>query len=429
MMRRNATKPYSLWKWLLLAGLVTGCAANATSATPEPSRGVSSADAFVDAIGVDSHFNYRDTPYVLDWPTFRDVLIDSGIRNIRDGGTPESDYVARLAELGAHGIRHGASFTIENTPVVVRRRLAAFAPYVDNIEPPNEYDSQQDNDPEWAAHLVAFQKMLYSTVRSDPANASIRVLGPPLEHQKLYADLGPLDDYEDAGNLHIATCDLNPGTDSAHRGSIPYMQSLVRASTLHKPIWTTETGYNDDMKRPCALADDVIAKYDPRVVAERWNWGEDRIYFYQYADMPSDAIFGGMGLIRADGTPKPQFVALRSMIHLLADPGAAFKPKPLVYEIEGGGSDVHSTLLEKRNGTYYLLVWLEDRDWDPLFRRELTVAPRTVTVSLPKSISRVSVFSYAPDWTLAKRPVLADTGTLQLSVTDAISFLEFRPGP
>jgi hypothetical protein len=409
--------------------MLSSCVASARASAPEPARGVASADAFVGAIGVDSHFNYRDTPYVLNWPVLRDELIDSGIRHIRDGGNPESEYVKRLAALGAHGILHGAGFTINATPETVRARLTAYAPFVDNVEPPNEYDSERDHDPAWAAHLVAFQKMLYGAVRSDPANASIRVLGPPLERQKLYADVGPLDEYEDAANLHIATCDLNPGTDSAHRGSIPYMHSLIRASTLTKPIWTTETGYNDDMTRPCALADDTIAKYDPRVVAERWNSGEDRIYFYQYADMPSDRIFGGMGLVHADGTPKPQFTAIRSLIRLLTDPGVPFKPNPLAYRLEGETHDVHTTLLEKRDGRYYVLVWLEVRSWDPLFRRPITVAPQAVTIVFPKSVRRAKVFAYAPNWTLSEQPLAIDAGAVNLSVADSMSIVELSPDP
>ncbi len=412
---------------ILIALAAAGAGGISVAATPDTGPQVAPADAFVDAIGADSHFNYRNSPYVSEWPALSAVLIASGIRHIRDGGAPESQYLARLATLGEHGIRHGAGFSINATPDVVKAHIAAFAPYLDNVESPNEYDSQRDKDPDWAARVVDFQKMLYSTLRADPANAAIKVLGPPLARQQLYGELGLLDQYEDAGNLHIATCDLNPGTDDTRRGNIAYSHSLVRASTQFKPIWTTEIGYNDDMVRPCALGDDTIAKYDPRTVAEKWNAGEQRVYFYQLADMPTDKIFGGTGMIRADASPKPQFTALVSMIHLLADPGADFKAKPLRYTMSGDTANVHHTLLQKRDGRYELLLWLEVRSWDPKQRIPIAVQPQTVTLSLPSGISSGKVYSYTPAWALAAAPLQLHAGTVRVRVGDAISFVELMP--
>jgi hypothetical protein len=403
------------------------CLARETAAASAAETGpaVASADAFVDAIGVDSHFNYRDSPYVLEWPALSAALIGSGIRHIRDGGSPASDYIARLATLGEHGIKHGAGFSIKATPEIIRQHIAAFAPYLEDVESPNEYDSAKD--PDWVANLIAFQKMLYEIVHSDPADAGIKVLGPPLAHQQFYAQLGPLDAYEDAANLHITTCDLNPGTDDQRRGSIPYTHSLLRMSTLVKPIWTTETGYNDDMQRPCALADETIAKYDLRTIAEKWNAGEQRVYLYQFADMPSDRIFGGLGLMRADATPKPQFKALESMIHLLADPGPPFDARPLKYGLGGDSANVHRTLLQKRDGRYELLLWLEVRSWDPKSRTAIDVQPQTVTLSLPAGIASGKLYAFTPDWTLASTPLQLHGGTASIRVTDAISVVELSP--
>ncbi len=395
------------------------------AAAADTGPAVAPADSFVDAIGVDSHFNYRDSPYVTEWPALSAALIASGIRHIRDGGSPASDYNARLATLGEHGIKHGAGFSIRATPEVIKSHITAFEPYLEDVESPNEYDSSKD--PDWVANIVAFQKMLYTLVHGNPAYAGIKVLGPPLARQQYYSQLGPLDDYEDAANLHITTCDLNPGTDDERRGSIAYTHALVRASTANKPIWTTETGYNDDMTRPCALADDTIAKYDLRTLAEKWNAGEQRVYFYQYADMPSDRIFGGMGMMHADGTPKAQFTALSSMIHLLADPGAPFTAQPLRYAVGGSDANVHRTLLQKRDGRYELLMWLEVRSWDPKSRTALAVQPQTVTLTLPKSITSAKLYAFNANYALASTPLALRGGTASVKVTDAVSVVELSP--
>ena len=406
--------------WTSMAGAVP-------VATADPSlRAVAQSDAFVDAVGVDTHFNYTNSPYVSEWPALSEALVRSGIRHIRDGGKPEPQYLARLAYLGQHGIKHGVGASIRADAAEIDAHISAYAPYVDYVEGPNEYDSQRNVDPDWAGRVAAFQKLLYETVRANPANAGIKVIGPPLERTELYSDLGVLDQYEDAGNLHTGTCDLNPGTSDPRR-KIAYTHTMLRTSTVSKPIWTTEVGFGDDLTRGCAVADDTIAKYIPRTLAEKWNAGEDRIYFYQYATMPTDKVFGSTGLMRADGSPKPQFTALVSLVHLLADPGAPFVPKPLDVALGGNTNDVHSTLLQRRNGSYELLLWLEVRSWDSARHEAIAVPPQSVTVSLPARIASANVYTYTPQWTLAATPVGVRGGTVRLEVRDSISVLTFGP--
>jgi len=385
------------------------------------------ADAFVNAIGVDSHFNYGGV-YIKNFPAISSALIGSGIRHIRDGGKPYPGYLQRLATLGSHGIYHSAGFSVTATPAYVESTLSKFAPYVDFVESENEYDSSARRNPQWAATLVDAQKSLYAAVHGDPRFSSITVLGPPLARLKFYSLLPSLDAYEDAGNLHYGTCDDPPGTDT-RRQSARRAHALLRVSTQTKPIWTTETGYNSDTLRPCHLPDDVIAKYDPRTVAERWNLGEPRIFFYQLADMPRDPVFGGMGLLHADGSPKPQFSALKSMIGLLEDRGSSFTPTPLTYALSGDSQNVHRTLLQKRDGRYELLLWLEAPAWrstspDHRVGIPLDVRPQTISVLLPGSIASAKLYRYNSNWDLAPEQLAIRGRSVQVPVSDAVSFLE-----
>ena len=56
-----------------------GMAATTVTETP------TSADAFVDSMGIDTHFLYFSTPYVTRYDTVRGLLDGLGARHIRDG--------------------------------------------------------------------------------------------------------------------------------------------------------------------------------------------------------------------------------------------------------------------------------------------------------------------------------------------------------
>jgi hypothetical protein len=246
--------------------------------------------------------------------------------------------------------------------------------------------------------------------------------------QKDYKKLGNLTNYGDGGNLHNATCNQNPGTNSDI--GIAANTALVRTST-DKPVWTTETGYTDDVTRPCAIPDSIIAKYDPRTVAERFIAGEPRTLFYQFADMPVDPIFGKMGLITASGTPKPQYTSLTSMIGLLQDPGPPFTSGSLAYKLSGSTSNVDHLLLQKRDGTFILLLWIELPSWKSdsytnIGGHVITIAPQNVTISVSQSHSTESLYSYSSNYQLAKTALSGSASTYNVTLTDSITFFAIK---
>jgi hypothetical protein len=421
---------------LVLAGCSGAISVPAASSTQRPGLTTpvlletpAQADNLVNSVGVDTHFNYPTTPYATQFPIVSAALIASGIRHIRDGSisfTPP--YSTMLQTLGAAGIMHSVGFDTNVTPAQITQALAAQAPYVESVEPANEWDGSAGSNPGWLQQLLAEQSLLYATVRSNPLNANLVVLGPPLAHQNLYALLGNLNAVSDAGNLHNATCNLNPGTTT--NLGIPTMTAYLRLSTS-KPIWTTETGYGDDTTRPCALPDAVIAKYDPREVGERFLAGEPRTEFYQFTDMPSDKVFGSMGLTFASGAPKAQYLALASMLHLLSDKGSAFSPQPLSYSISGATSNLHHLLLQKRDGTYFLLLWLEVPSWKPLNATNvggsaLVVSPQSVTVTCTSAHASATLFNYASTQSLASTALSSSTSSYTFPVSDSIAYLSFK---
>jgi hypothetical protein len=393
--------------------------ASASSVTP------SFADAFVDSVGVDTHFNYGQSSYRSSYAAIRDALVASGIRHIRDGGYGYSNPFA-LAELGEAGIKHSASFPVNVTAAQITTTLEGlgYGPYVDFVEPQNEYDEASNGDPNWATEIVDEQHLLYSTIRSNPAFASVAVLGPSFGHPTDASVIGPLDAYEDAGNEHDYPCNDNPGTTLG--AGIAPITALLRASTLTKPIWTTEVGYADNLTNwECAASDETIAKFDPRTIAERWLAGEPHTYFYQFADMAPDLNYDSMGLVTQTGKAKPQYTAIRSMLTLLSDRGTQPKLAPLTYGIAGDTSNLHQLLLQKRDGSYYLMLWLEVPGWNAKTSSEMRAPAQTVSLTLASLPTNAARYAYKSDWTLTEA-TLPKSKTLTIPVNDAITFVHLQ---
>ena len=373
------------------------------------------ADRFVDSIGVDAKYEDKYAPLVTT------NLLASGIRHIRDS-VPTSDYyVGIMKYLGQHGIKHSIGMNRGFAAADLKNRLNIFMPYVDFVEPANEADNYKV--PNWAL-MRSDQKNLWNTVRSNKAWNGVAVAGPsfadPGDHAKF---VGPLDEYEDFGNLHNGTCNWNPGTDIVWV-SIDANTTKMRVTTKYKPIETTETGYSDNQARGCALTDTQIAHYMPRVTTERWMHGEPRTYFNVLTDRPSDVVFGHLGLMFANGTPKPQFLALGNLINLLKDPGGAPKSTRVTYSINGATVDVHHLLLSRRDGTYDLLLYRELPLYDHFKHQSIPIPAESISLTLPGAKNVVD-YRYNTKWSFTGSPIKLGSNhqTANFLVTDTISVI------
>ena len=81
-------------------------------------------------------------------------------------------------------------------------------------------------------------------------------------------------------------------------------------------------------------------------------------------------------------SPKPAFTALKNLIALLRDDGSAFKAASLSYSLNGYVNNLHHTLLQKRDGSFYLALWVEGYNWDPNAKVELTSPVQQVVLTV-----------------------------------------------
>ncbi len=400
-----------------------GIAAWGRCETPLPS------DAVAASAGVNVHLHYADTVYG-DFALIQKLLLDLGVRHIRDGLTDTSwrPYYERHAALGRQGIRCIFITSPNQSDELLTSFPARVGEEFEGYEAPNEYDLSRD--PNWAATLSLFLPRLHRAVQSDPRTAAYPIYGPSITRTESFEPLAGLQQYFDFGNLHNYFGGRNPGTagwGAGGYGSIAYAASNARTAWPGRPLVTTETGYYTDLSDPGGIPESVEGIYIPRVVLEQKLHGIDRTYFYELIDEAPEigGVQGSFGLAHRDGSPKPAFSALKNLIALLSDPGPAATLRPLSIQLTGGSPSVHHLLMEKRDGTYLLAFWLEREGYDVNRRAVTPVSPERISPHLDRAFSKASLAAFAPDGSITIQS-LTLTPTLELAARDTVSILELR---
>jgi hypothetical protein len=407
-----------------------------------------SAESFIDSIGVNTHLNYFNTVYG-DYHLIKGKLSALGVRHIRDGAylTSDPDYnrfiYARYKDLNsALGIKgnlivdpRGPNLgSIDSEKV---RRISEMAgDSLGSFEGPNEYDLSGDGD--WTNVLHAYQKSLYKAVKANDSTADVPVIGPSLTSKKAYAAAGDYSYIVDYGNVHNYYGSRHPGTSgwgADGYGSIDYAFWLSSMYAPNKPTMSTETGYHNVVSTTSGhdgAPESVAGKYIPRLYLEHFNRGFPKTYTYELIDLQPDPNVGTananiqnhFGLLRNDGTEKPAFTALKNLIGLLEDPGPSFTPESLDYSLSGDTDNVHRTLLQKRDGRFYLVLWLEKEGFDPFSKQETPVAPQSVSLNLTKS---ASAKTYLPNNSTSATNTYTNQTQLDLEVPDHPLIVELTP--
>jgi hypothetical protein len=364
----------------VLSGL---CLVAAAYAASEAEKAVG-ADAFVDSVGVNVHLHYTDTSYG-NFAAVEKAIKDLKVRHIRDGLTDTSwtAYYDRLNELGRAGVKAIQIASPNQNGALFTAYPARVADSFEGYEAPNEYDQIGGKD--WAGTINGFMARLYQAVRGDPRTAKFPIVGPSLTQGESFSKVADTARFFDFANLHNYWGGRNPGTHgwgANGYGSYEWNLNLTRTAWAEKPIFTTETGYFNDVSKADGVPEDVAGKYLPRLLFLQWMHGIQRTYVYELLDVGDRQKFGDAtyGLLRANFTPKPAYTAVRSVMQLLADPGPAFAAGNLDFSLSGDLKDVDHLLLEKRNGTFFLAIWIEELGWDVDRRTAMPVAGRQIVV-------------------------------------------------
>lgn len=409
---------------------------SSTAEAPPPppavtKTGAIAADAFVDSIGVNTHFAVDGTTYVERWETVRDLLLASGIRHIREGIVggyqPFFDRLYALYTLG--GVRLLALVGWYSDIPGALDEAQDRMPQIEAFEGINEWD--QRGDPNWVQPLRDYQRSVYQAVKSSPRRASFPVLAPAMGSPEGPALLGDISAWLDFGNLHNYYAGRNPGTGGwggGGYGSLNWNMARVSQVSGSRPMWSTETGYGTGYLQTNLSPDPVNARYFPRLLLTQFGTGIRRTYLYQFADEYDWGYgdgFSTYGLVHGNGTPKPAYYAVKNLIATLNDPGPAFTPGNLDYTVSSI-PDLKQMLLQKRDGTFYLAVWREVQDYEPIDGSFANVAPLPLTVTFtdgsPRTVTRITF----DDAGAVATEGLGRSGQITTSVSSHLTILQIR---
>lgn len=393
-------------------------------------------DAFVDTIGINTHFGYNQSNYWTGFAGAATLLTSLGVRHIRDSlETPRPDPTVfqRFEQLAASGI-HAIFITgLTDTQSDIAAAPSLVGNSFEGYEAPNEQDDQ--HNPNWGPEARAFQQQLYAWVKGNPATAKYPVLGPALVSGASYAELGDVSAYMDYANVHTYTTPYNPGTPGWGEisqygvyGSLTYAKNLVKVTSENKPVISTETGFGTMPGDHNMVDTRTDLRYIPREFFESFRNGITRTYIYELLDDGGDYAWNNFGIVDTNLTPKPAYTALKSLIGVLSDPGPAFTTGSLTYSLGGNMNNVHHLLMQKRNGSFIVALWLEILDADPVTGADIVAPPQAVTITTASHFTSATLGSLNSASGALSTSSLGWSGTqTTLNVTDQVSLVVLNP--
>lgn len=407
-------------------------AAQPATPVPWPASAVETpgmADAFVDSVGVNVHLGFLGTLYSNNFGQVLSLLHGLGVRHVRDGIVLGESFICdEYQQLAGDGI-HVDDVT---SPGMNQQTIAQWGPCagsaLEAVEGPNEYDLS--GDPNWGSVDVATQQYLYPAVKG--AAPAVTVYGPAVTTSGAYGALGDLSNAEDDGNMHDYFAGRNPGNTGwgssdqfGTYGSLAWNLAVAQQASRSKPIVATETGYSDATGVTNYVPPATMGRYEMRTLLEHWMAGVKRTYLYELVDMTNDA-YVGFGLTDPNGNPKPAYTAIQHLLAHLSDPGSSFTTTPLSYGV-GAPAGVQHVLLQKRNGTYELLIWVEASEWNPITSSATAVSPQPVTLTFLKSPTSVTATTIGEDGSLQQTALPVTAGQATLTATADVQVIDITP--
>lgn len=397
------------------------------------------ADSFVESIGVNAHWSNLNV-YTLNYTSLKAKLGESGIRYIRDG-TLQENFTTANDLYHSFGIKTnmltGSKSSGRHPPIdpsLIDVELNAIKTYglaaAVSLECPNEYDLDHGPDTDWVRRIQNYSTLLYIKAKADEMLKHLPVIGPSLTTPEAYEAVGDLDQYIDYTNLHLYQGRRWPGANGTGEhgyGSITWFFNYLarHQSPSGKRIQATEAGcYNYVVGG--GISEEAEGKYAARMFAEFFRRGVARTFKYELVDENKQGKEGTFGLLRSNITEKPAFRAVKNLISILSDKGSNFVPDSLNYVLNGSVNDTRQILFQKRDGDFYLMVWLELASWDMNASIDLYPPPQTVVLTLfdNHNISSATLYAFNNNADVNTSVLSINNNQITLNATDKINIIK-----
>ncbi|HEX6149299.1 glycosyl hydrolase, partial [Nocardioides sp.] len=282
----------------------------------------------VRSYGVVVHPSWAEDPRWGKTDRWMGMLADLGVKQIRGLVVPHQDECRRTARLcRRYGIKWLMTVTADGrlSPRETRHRVRQIADdYADivlGLEGVNEPDTSKDG---WARHTVDIQRAIWEACNNQRALKGVKVVSPSLHDRDEDVSDGAgyralkrqgIREYCDVVGLHSYPRGRRITTGLAER------LKLVDIAYKGKPVWITEFGWTNysggSGQRPTseARAARLAARGIPRIA------DHPRVQKAFRYELLNDTRHGGgspgahYGLARADWSRKPEFRAVRRVLH------------------------------------------------------------------------------------------------------------------
>jgi hypothetical protein len=403
------------------------------SGTIVPAPKALSAASFVGQIGVVTHLSYTNTAYYTDFPQILSALQTLGVHHIRDGYYPwsaSSPIVQYHQQLAAAGITtdYVVPYDLTTTPAAIEQ-FAGEVGDMESLEAPNECDVSGACGASPILDVAAF----VPTVDAAAKSLNVPMVGPAFAIQTSYAAAGNLASEMTVNNLHVYFGGRNPGSagwggddsEGNSYGSLNYWLDMAAGDGPGLGSEITETGYiaSPTTSTSYTLPESVEASYMPRTLLLAFEHGFKETFLYELIDEVSSP---GYGLLRADLSPKPAYTAVRNLITTLSDSGSSFTPGSLTYTVSGGDSNLNQLLFEKSDGSFWLVLWLEESSWDPANCVPIAVTPENIGIQLPAGYQTTSNYQFNSTGNVIRFNQPMNGSWASLTVTDQVSIIEIQ---
>lgn len=407
-------------------------------AQPNIGEKATQSNNFVDSIGIQTHLTYTNTPYFTAFPQILSELQAVGIRHVRDGYYPwpaSSPIVAAHQAFANSGIKTTYVFPIDPVAVTVPNivALSGMTKDFEALEPTNECDAFPNCG---GGNLIGINNVLATlpTLRSAATSLGLPLLGPSYTVASAYTQSGNISSSINFNNLHVYFGGRNPGSfgwgdgdaQGHGYGSFDWWIDQGNQDAPGIPDIITETGYMSlTSPTPYTVSEGVEATYTPRSLFLAYNKGVKRTFIYQLLE--DNTLAFGYGILRPDLSEKPVFTALKHLTALLSDQGPAFAPGALSYSVTGADASLQHTLLQKRDGSFWLALWLEQSSYNVYTNVDTPVLPQAAVVTIGGGESAKTIYVFDRAGNVSQNNVSNSGTQLTLPITDQLTFIQITP--